>query len=99
MDPSRQWGSWSSYSKANGGFLSNASEFWTSPEASQAFASRLQYLVGRFAHHPALFAWELFNEVNVIKNPGPPAAEIVASWHKEFAGVIKDNDPYTHLVT
>ncbi len=44
--------------------LSNATGFFTEPQAMGAFQARLRYLAARFGHHSSIFAWELFNEVN-----------------------------------
>ena len=89
------------WNKANGGFLSDPTDFFIDAEAKRRSKIWLRYAVARYAHSPAVMAWELFNEVQWVdaikKNPGRVGD--VAAWHKEMAAYVKSLDPYHHLVT
>jgi hypothetical protein len=91
------------YNQANGGPLANAWDFFTNAQAKDLFKRRLDYIVARWGHSTAVFAWELWNEVDLTSNwdqlvTKKKFAEIV-SWHSEIAGYLKSADPYRHLVT
>jgi hypothetical protein len=85
----------------NGGFLADPTDFFVNPEAKKRAKIWLRYAVARYAHSPAIMAWELFNEVQWVdaikKNPGRMAD--VAAWHKEMAAYVRSLDPYHHLLT
>ncbi|MCK4982813.1 MAG: hypothetical protein KAS17_07805, partial [Victivallaceae bacterium] len=60
----------------------------------------LRYLVARYGYSPAVFAWELWNEVDgsdaYRSKDGP---EIIAKWHSETARDLRKLDPWKHLIT
>jgi len=83
-----------------GGFLRTPGEFFTSPRAIALTKQKYRYIVARWAHSPAIMAWELFNEVHwthAYRDDGNEAA--VAAWHAQMAAYIRSIDPYDHLVT
>lgn len=84
------------YNQANGGMLTRPADFFTAPAARSLFKRRLRYIVARWAHHPNLLAWELWNEVDLTDEYDP---ESVARWHEEMAAYLREIDPYRHLVT
>jgi hypothetical protein len=86
------------YSVANGGplpaklgFLS----FWSNAEMTAAWETYLRYVVARFAPHPSLFAFQLFNEVDAAMFDVVGAAY---AWHKRMASVAHSADHYNHIV-
>jgi len=89
------------WNTANGGFLKDPTDFFVDPEAIRRSKIWLRYAVARYAHSPAIMAWELFNEVQWVdaikKNPN--RASDVASWHKAMAAYVRSLDPYHHLLT
>ncbi|MBM4045020.1 MAG: hypothetical protein FJ279_07895, partial [Planctomycetes bacterium] len=80
------------YNAANGGFLNEPIKLWTDERARKLYKQRLRYLVARYAHSPAIWAWELWNEL------GEARPEMVA-WHKEMADYLREMDPNRHLIT
>ncbi|MDX9754585.1 MAG: DUF5060 domain-containing protein [bacterium] len=84
------------YNVANGGFLNHPSEFFTSPEAERHYKERLRYLVARWGAFPNLMAWEFFNEVDLTSFRDWAD---VTGWHERMAGILRELDPYDHLLT
>jgi len=80
------------YNAANGGFLDSGSEFWTDAQARRLYRNRLRYIVARYGHSSAVWAWELWNEL------GRETDEIVA-WTREMSDYLHSIDPARHLVT
>jgi len=84
------------YNSKNGGPISSPEQFFTNTEAKEYFKKFLRYLVARYTSYTNLFAWELFNEVDLTDNYNQ---NNVAEWHSEMASYIRSIDPYKHLVT
>ena len=84
------------YKVANGGWCTQAEEFWVHGEAKRFYKRRLDYIVARWGASAAIFAWELFNEVDLTRRVDD--RDIVA-WHQEMGCYLKQIDPYGHLVT
>lgn len=83
-----------------GGFLHSPGEFFTDPNARALTALKYRYIVARWGWSPAIFAWELFNEVHWVdafKLNRNEAA--VAAWHTAMANYLRSIDAYRHLVT
>ncbi|NNL65040.1 MAG: DUF5060 domain-containing protein [Myxococcales bacterium] len=90
------WGT-NLYNAANGGPLAHPSEFFADPTAREIFRRYLRYVVARFGHSPHVFAWELWNEVDLTAQPA--TLEPVVDWHREMARTLRALDPNQHLVT
>ena len=58
------------YNISNGGPFENMEEYIHTEKGKQAFLNRLKMLKERFGDHPAIFGWELWNEMNAIKSDG-----------------------------
>jgi len=84
------------YNSANGGPCREPEDFFTDPEARRLFRRFLDYLTARYAHSPALFAWELWNEVNFARFRS--MADVV-DWHREMTEHLRKADPYGHPIT
>ena len=84
------------YNKANGGFLSGAADFFTNERAKTLYKQRLQYLVSRYGHSTAVFAWEFFNEVDIVDGYAP---ELIAAWTQEMAEFVRSIDIYDHPIS
>ncbi len=83
-----------------GGFLQSPADFFTDPTARLLTALKYRYIVARWSWSPALFAWELFNEVHwvdALKIDRNEAA--VARWHDDMAKFIRSVDVYAHPIT
>lgn len=84
------------HNAANGGPLRSMSDFWTDPAMAKFYRDKLRYLVARYGAKKSVFAWEFWNEVDVIRDI-PPIP--VRKWHIEMAKVLKGLDPYDHPTT
>jgi hypothetical protein len=56
----------------------------------------LDYVVARWGHATALFAWELWNEADLAEAYSDTT---LLEWHKEMAAYLKKIDAHGHLVT
>lgn len=84
----------------NGGFLANAADFFTDPEAKRRTKMMLRYFVARYSASPSIMAWELFNEVQFVERVRKQNDwATVGKWHDEMAKYIRSIDPYKHLIT
>jgi len=82
--------------RANGGPVVKPLDYFTKPASLRAYRNRLRYLVARYGYSPSVFAWEFWNEVDIID--GYDAAT-VAGWHAEMARYLHTLDPWRHLIT
>ena len=83
-----------------GGFLHSPTEFFTSLDARLITMLKYRYIVARWGWSPAVFAWELFNEVHWVDAIHEARREdLVARWHDEMADYLRSIDVYGHLVT
>jgi len=51
---------------ANGGTATNTADFFDGEASRQRFRGKLAWLSQRFRDHPAVFGWELWNEINAV---------------------------------
>ncbi|MDQ2731513.1 MAG: DUF5060 domain-containing protein, partial [Armatimonadota bacterium] len=84
------------YNVQNGGRLTYPAEFFTDPWAKAMFKQRLRYIVARWGYSPHIFAWELFNEVDLTEGY---SNQNVNTWMSEMSDYIHSIDPYQHLVS
>ncbi len=87
------------WNAAKGGFLKDAGDFFTQPEAKKKAKMWLRYAVARYAASPSVLAWELFNEVEWVDARYEDRWADIESWHKEMAEYVRSLDPYKHMVT
>jgi hypothetical protein len=87
------------YNTANGGFLSNPTNFFTDATAKDLTKRKLRYAVARWGYSPAIMAWELFNEVQFTDAGQAGQWSNIGAWHNEMALFIRTNDFYQHLIT
>lgn len=71
-------------------------EFFTNAEMLEAYRNRLCYLVARYGYSTSVFAWEFFNEVDLIDDYD---SRLVAEWHRQMATYLRSIDPWKHLIT
>lgn len=82
-----------------GGFLKKPEDFFTDPNAQLLTVLKYRYIVARWGWSPAVFAWELFNEVHWTDAYAHGQVAEVARWHAAMADAIRSLDVYGHLVT
>lgn len=58
------------YAKKNGGYADDMGDFLENPECRRRYLEKLDRLAARYANHPAIFGWELWNEMNAVRHPG-----------------------------
>jgi hypothetical protein len=87
------------YNTANGGFLSNATNFFTDSMARSLTKRKLRYIVARWGYSPSIMGWELFNEVQFTDAAYANQWGNIEAWHNEMAQFIRTNDVYHHLIT
>jgi hypothetical protein len=54
----------------NGGPFKNVDEYINTDKGKEAYLNRLQFFRNRYGDHPAVFGWELWNEMNGIMCKG-----------------------------
>jgi hypothetical protein len=71
--------------------------------AKQQYRNKLRLMIARYAYSPSVGAWEFFNEVDNVMYHGKPDERIedapVTAWHDEMSRFLKENDPYSHIIT
>jgi uncharacterized protein DUF5060 len=87
------------WNTANGGFLTNATQFFTNSMAKTLTKRKYRYIIARWGYSPSIMAWELFNEVQFTDAAQSGQWSIVGAWHDELALFLKAQDVYDHLVT
>ncbi len=92
------YGAWeeSPYISSNGGPLAESSEYFTNETMLEAYRDRLRYLVARYGYSTSVFAWEFWNEVDIIDNY---RSDVAAQWHADMARFLRKLDPWGHLIT
>lgn len=77
------------YNRANGGVCASQAEWLTSPTMRAAIKRRLAFASDRWGSSPALFAWDLWNEIHPAHGGDDPATAApfiadVASWLRKY---------------
>ena len=92
------YGVWedSPYHDANGGPLKSPAQYFLDPVMLRAYRDRLRYLVARYGYSTSVFAWEFWNEVDLVDGYDSQA---VAQWHADMARHLRAIDPWNHLIT
>jgi hypothetical protein len=86
------------YNIVAGGFLSDPCKYFTDPCAIKLTKNKYRYIVARWGYSPAIYAWELFNEVQWTNGWKKEPANVVA-WHNTMASYIRSIDAFKHPVT
>lgn len=93
-----KYGAWeeSPYHHANGGPLKSPAQYFLDPVMLRAYRDRLRYLVARYGYSTSVFAWEFWNEVDIVDDYDSQA---IAAWHADMARHLRAIDPWNHLIT
>lgn len=91
------YGQWehSPFNQANGGPIASPREYFTNETMRAAYRNRLRYLVARYGYSPSVFAWEFWNEVDIIDDYD---SATVTAWHRDMAAHLRSIDPWNHLI-
>ena len=85
---------------SEGGWLSDPNGFFTDANAIRFTKNKYRYIVARWGYSQAIFAWELFNEVQFVDAWRYRSDKSsVVNWHNTMASYIRSIDPFKHPVT
>ena len=87
------------YATLNGGFLTNATQFFTDATAKALTKRKLRYTIARWGCSTSILAWELWNEVQFTDAAYANQWTNIAAWHAEMAAFLRAQGPYQHLIT
>lgn len=82
-----KWNIKASYHTSNGGPFEDMQEYISSEKGKEEFLRRLEFLHERYGSHPAVFGWELWNEMNAVE------AEGVAEWTEAMLPIVHEMFP------
>lgn len=86
-----RWDTKASYHTANGGPFEDIGDYITSQRGREEYLRRLQIVKDRIGNHPAVFGWELWNEMNAVNYP------FIEEWNDYMLAEVKAMFPH-HLV-
>ena len=86
------------YDLRNGGPAANLKEMFDLPAARLQEEAMLRYMIARWGYSHALFAWELWNEMDAIRDNEAMRSDIL-DWVGTMCRYLHDHDPYRHLAT
>lgn len=97
-DDDVEWRSWDSspFNKINGGYLTEAHEFYTDARAKEDTKKLYRYYVARYGYSRNILNWEIMNEIGESSDYDQSAAK---AWAEEIGGYMHAVDPYNHLVS
>jgi mannan endo-1,4-beta-mannosidase len=78
------------YNQANGGTCAHPGSWLTCPETRAAIKHRLAFASDRWGASPALFAWDLWNEIHPAHGGGDPAT--AAPFLDDIAGWLRAHE-------
>lgn len=81
----------------NGGYLTDATKFFTDRKTIEAFKTYVRYIVSRWGYSEYVMTWEICNEIDHAY--GPTQLPEVRAWLKEIAEYLRKIDPYRHMVS
>ncbi len=84
------------YNSENGGILENPVDFFIDSRAIEAMKNQYRYLITRYSPFSSLFAWEIFNDIDLVDGFNEATAY---NWQSEMLAFFTVNDPYNHLKT
>ncbi|MBA3847224.1 MAG: glycosyltransferase, partial [Planctomycetes bacterium] len=82
------------YNQRNAGPLRHPAQVMTDAEAKRLFADRLRYIAARWGADPALFAWTMWIEVDMVAPAAPTTA-----WHIDMARRLRGWDQGRHIIS
>jgi hypothetical protein len=80
----------------NGGPIRSPLDYFTNADSRAAYQNRLRNLVARYGHSPAVFAWEFWNEVDLVDEYD---GAVVREWHQTMAEHLRSLDPWKRPMT
>ena len=83
------------YSVENCGPLANIDDFFNTPKGKKLYLNRVAFLASKYANHPSILGWELWNEMNTVTFSEGIEGDL--RWTKEMLPLVKSYFP-NHLV-
>jgi hypothetical protein len=77
-----KWDTKASYHISNGGPFQDMQEYISSEQGRQEYLKRLSFLQNRYGDDPAVFGWELWNEMNAVEAGG------IEKWNVEMLDTV-----------
>ncbi len=84
-----KWDTKAYYHTSNGGPFENADDYITSQQGRDEFLRRVKIFHDRYGDHPAVFGWELWNEMNAVNTP----EEHLREWNVYMLPRVKEIFP------
>jgi len=75
------------YHVSRGGQLKDMTEYWNSEAGRRLYLYKLDFLSRQYANEPAIFGWELWNEINAVTGTGWEA------WTRDMLVELKKRFP------
>jgi hypothetical protein len=72
-----RWSDKPLHHRANGGAFESMPEFLESPAGMAQFKRKIAWYAEQVGDEPAVFAWELWNEMNAVRGPWAPWTQIM----------------------
>jgi hypothetical protein len=90
------WADQPLHNVANGGTATSIGDFFNGETSRALFIRKIQWYKQRYGGNPAIYAWELWNEVDAVGSAGRPGGPDVLAWtetmlpelHKAFPGTL-----------
>jgi len=74
--------------------------FFTNEESKRYYKRKLRYVMSRWGYSTAIFAFELWNEVDFYDGSEYyPNSLAIRAWHEEMIAYMKSLDPAEHMYT
>jgi hypothetical protein len=89
----------SPYNVANGGILERPEELFYNPEAKRLYEQRVRYIMARWGYSPAVFSWEIFNEIDLAREYYGRHVRRIIDWEKDLAHTMRGIDQGKHIIT
>lgn len=82
-----RWDTKASYHVSNGGPFEDMQDYISSERGKEEYLRRLTFLKERYGDSPAVFGWELWNEMNAVEAVG------IEEWNMEMLDVVHEMFP------
>ncbi len=87
-NPQQRWANKPLHLVANGGTATNVADFFRGDASRRSFLRKLDWYAERYREDPAIFAWELWNEINAVRAGAadfmPWTEFMLAELHRRF---------------
>ena len=77
-------------------------DFFTNERAIKISKNLIRYIVSRWGYGTNIMCWELWNEVDHVKDQCPEYQgidQLIIDWHEEMDSYIRSIDPFGHCVS